>query len=84
MIVPETCNAHQTYRQAQDPGFPENEAKIYVGLLNLNEATARKNHEFTHVQGPKICFVLGRMKKKGYVEVEKETPACFRSMNRSN
>lgn len=62
-------------------GFTENEAKIYVGLLSLNEATAREIHEFTHVPRPKIYSVLERMEKKGYVEVKKETPACFRSIN---
>ncbi len=61
-------------------GFTENEAKIYVGLLSLNEATAREIHEFTHVPRPKIYSVLERMKNKGYVEVKKETPACFRSI----
>jgi HTH-type transcriptional regulator, sugar sensing transcriptional regulator len=62
-------------------GFTENEAKIYVGLLSLNEATAREIHEFTHGPRPKIYSVLERMEKKGYVEVKKETPACFRSID---
>jgi HTH-type transcriptional regulator, sugar sensing transcriptional regulator len=61
-------------------GFTENEAKVYVGLLSLNEATAREVHEFTHVPRPKIYSVLERMEKKGYVEVKKGTPACFRSI----
>ncbi len=59
-------------------GFTENEAKIYVGLLSLNEATAREIHEFTRVPRPKIYSVLGRMAKKGYVEVKGGTPAYFR------
>lgn len=62
-------------------GFTENEAKIYVGLLSLNEATAREIHEFTRVPRPKIYSVLERMAKKGYVEVKKGTPACFRSID---
>lgn len=62
-------------------GFTENEAKVYVGLLSLNEATAREIHEFTHVPRPKIYSVLERMAKKGYVEVKKGTPACFRSID---
>ena len=61
-------------------GFTENEAKIYVGLLSLNEATAREIHEFTHVPRPKIYSVLNRMAKKGYVEARGGTPAYFRSV----
>ena len=45
-------------------GFTKNEAKIYVGLLSLNEATARQIHEFTHVPRPKIYSVLEKMAKK--------------------
>ncbi len=59
-------------------GFTENEAKIYVGLLSLKEATAREIHEFTHVPRTKIYAVLEKMSKKGYVEVETGTPTCFR------
>ena len=62
-------------------GFTENEAKIYVGLLSLNEATAREIHEFTHVPRPKIYSVLERMAKKGYVEIRGGTPAYFRSID---
>ncbi|AKB16592.1 MAG: TrmB family transcriptional regulator [Methanosarcina thermophila] len=62
-------------------GFTENEAKVYVGLLSLNEATAREIHEFTHVPRPKIYSVLERMVKKGYVEVIEGTPAIFRSID---
>ncbi len=64
----------------KDLGFTENEAKIYVGLLSLNEATAREIHEFTRVPRPKIYSVLDRMAKKGYVEARGGTPAYFRSI----
>jgi sugar-specific transcriptional regulator TrmB len=60
-------------------GFTENEAKIYVCLLILNEATVRQIHEFTHVPRPKIYSVLERMEKKGYVEIRIGYPAYFRS-----
>lgn len=49
MVLPEQKimerggNGHQT----QEAGAYRNKAKIYVGLLSLNEATARKIHEFT-------------------------------------
>jgi len=59
-------------------GFTENEAKLYIGLLSLGEATAREIHEFTHVPRPKIYATLKRMSKKKYVEVIEGTPAYFR------
>ena len=62
-------------------GFTENEAKIYVGLLSLNEATARQIHEFTQVPRPKIYSILERMERKGYVETRQGTPTYFRSIN---
>ncbi|MDD4250335.1 MAG: helix-turn-helix domain-containing protein [Methanosarcina sp.] len=62
----------------QKLGFTENEAKIYIGLLSLGEATAREIHEFTHVPRPKIYATLERMSKKKYVEVIEGTPAYFR------
>lgn len=65
----------------QKLGFTENEAKIYVGLLSLGEATAREIHEFTHVPRPKIYATLERMSKKGYIEVIGGTPAYFRSID---
>lgn len=58
--------------------FTENEAKVYVGLLSLGEATAREIHESTHVPRPKIYATLERMSKKKYVEIIEGTPAYFR------
>lgn len=65
----------------QKLGFTENEAKIYVGLLTLGEATAREIHEFTHVPRPKIYSTLERMSKKKYIKVVGGTPAYFRSID---
>ncbi|MCQ1536240.1 TrmB family transcriptional regulator [Methanosarcina sp. KYL-1] len=65
----------------QKLGFTENEAKTYVGLLSLNEATAREIHELTHVPRPKVYGVLDRMAKKGYVEIREGTPAYFRGVD---
>lgn len=62
-------------------GFTENEAKVYVCLLTLNEATARQIHEFTNVPRPKIYSVLERMEEKGYVKIRRGSPAYFRCTN---
>jgi sugar-specific transcriptional regulator TrmB len=65
----------------QKLGFTENEAKTYVGLLSLNEATAREIHEYTHVPRPRIYGVLERMARKGYVEVREGTPTYFKGLD---
>lgn len=59
-------------------GFTENEAKIYLGLLSMGEATASEIHEYTHVPRTKTYSTLARMSKKKYVEVIGGTPAYFR------
>lgn len=67
-------------RNLRKPGFTENEAKAYVGLLFLKEASAREIHEFTNVPRPKIYGVLDRLAKKGYVEIregKEGTPTLF-------
>jgi sugar-specific transcriptional regulator TrmB len=65
----------------QKLGFTENEAKIYVGLLTLGEATAREIHEFTRVPRPKIYSTLERMSKKKYIKAVGGTPAYFRCID---
>lgn len=65
----------------QKLGFTENEAKTYVGLLSLNEATAREIHEYTRVPRPKIYGVLEKMAKKGYVVVREGNPTYFRGLD---
>lgn len=45
-------------------GFTENEAKIYLGLLSMGEATASEIHEYTHVPRTKTYSTLERMSKK--------------------
>jgi len=65
----------------QKLGFTENEAKTYIGLLSLNEATAREIHENTHVPRPKIYGVLERMVRKGYVEVKEGNPTYFKGLD---
>ena len=64
-------------------GFTENEAKAYVGLLFLKEASAREIHELTNVPRPKIYGVLDRLVKKGYVEIRggiEDKPTLFRGI----
>lgn len=45
-------------------GLTENEAKAYVGIVSLREATAREVHELTNVPRAKIYEVLKVLAKK--------------------
>jgi HTH-type transcriptional regulator, sugar sensing transcriptional regulator len=62
-------------------GLTENEAKAYVGLVSLREATAREIHELTNVPRAKIYEILKVLAKKGYLEVRQGTPTYFRAVD---
>jgi sugar-specific transcriptional regulator TrmB len=61
-------------------GLTENEAKTYVGLVSLREATAREIYELTNVPRAKIYEILKGLAKKGYVEVREGSPTYFRAV----
>lgn len=61
-------------------GLTENEAKTYVGLVSLREATAREIYELTNVPRAKIYEILKGLAKKGYVEVRQGSPTHFRAV----
>ena len=62
-------------------GLTENEAKAYVGLVSLREATAREVHELTNVPRAKIYEILKVLAKKGFLEVRQGTPTYFRAVD---
>ncbi|KKG11393.1 MULTISPECIES: TrmB family transcriptional regulator [unclassified Methanosarcina] len=62
-------------------GLTENEAKAYVGVVSLREATAREVHELTNVPRAKIYEVLKVLAKKGYLEVRQGSPTYFRAVD---
>jgi len=62
-------------------GLTENEAKAYVGLVSLREATAREIHEVTNVPRAKIYEILNALAKKGYLEVRQGSPTYFRAVD---
>ena len=62
-------------------GLTENEAKAYVGLVSLREATAREIHELTNVPRAKIYEILKALGKKGYLEVRQGSPTYFRAVD---
>jgi sugar-specific transcriptional regulator TrmB len=62
-------------------GLTENEAKAYIGLVSLREATAREIHELTNVPRAKIYEILKVLAKKGFLEVKQGTPTYFRAVD---
>jgi sugar-specific transcriptional regulator TrmB len=61
-------------------GLTENEAKAYVGLVSLKEATAREIHELTNVPRAKIYEILKVLAKKDFLEVREGSPTYFRAV----
>ncbi|MDV0447914.1 hypothetical protein MsAg5_18350 [Methanosarcinaceae archaeon Ag5] len=61
-------------------GFVENEAKAYVGLVILQEASARELHEFTNIPRAKIYEVLNHLVEKKYVDILQGTPIHYRAI----
>lgn len=71
----------QLIRNLEKLGLTENEAKAYVGLVSLGEATAREIHEITNVPRAKIYEILKVLAKKGYVEIRQGSPTYFRAVD---
>jgi sugar-specific transcriptional regulator TrmB len=71
----------QLIRNLERLGLTENEAKVYVGVVSLREATAREVHELTNVPRAKIYEVLKVLAKKGYLEVRQGSPTYFRAVD---
>ncbi len=71
----------QLIRNLEKLGLTENEAKAYVGIVSLKEATAREIHELTNVPRAKIYEILKVLAKKGYIEVRQGSPTYFRAVD---
>ncbi len=71
----------QLIRNLEKLGLTENEAKAYVGLVSLREATAREIHELTNVPRAKIYEILKVLAKKGFLEVREGSPTYFRAVD---
>ena len=64
-------------------GLTENEAKAYVGLVSLREATAREVHELTNVPRAKIYEILKVLAKKVFWKCGRELQLFFGQLIRS-
>jgi HTH-type transcriptional regulator, sugar sensing transcriptional regulator len=71
----------QLIRNLEKLGLTENEAKAYVGLVSLGEATAREIHDLTNVPRAKVYEILKMLAKKGYLEVRQGSPTYFRAVD---
>ncbi len=74
----------QLIRNLEKLGLTENEAKTYVGLVSLGEATASAIHEVTNVPRSKVYEILNALAKKGYLEVRQGSPTYFRAVDPKN
>jgi HTH-type transcriptional regulator, sugar sensing transcriptional regulator len=71
----------QLIQNLEKLGLTENEAKAYVGLVSLGEATAREIHDLTNVPRAKVYEILKMLAKKGYLEVRQGSPTYFRAVD---
>ncbi len=51
-------------------GFNENDAKVYITLLELGKSNASKISKKTNIVRPRVYDALKRLEKRGYVERE--------------
>ncbi|RLI80632.1 hypothetical protein DRP05_00365 [Archaeoglobales archaeon] len=64
----------------QDLGLSLYEAKAYVTLLALTEATAGEVSDSAKIPRTKIYDVLKRLEEKGFIEVQPGNPMLFRAV----
>jgi hypothetical protein len=58
-------------------GLKEYEAKIYVALVGLGEANARRIHEASGVPRPRVYDVLEGLAARGFIEVREGSPLTY-------
>lgn len=64
----------------QELGLSLYEAKAYVSLLSLGEATAKELSEYAKIPRTKIYEVLDKLEERGFIERQPSTPAIFRAL----
>ena len=58
-------------------GLREYEAKIYVALVGLGEANARRIHEVSGVPRPRVYDVLNTLSARGFIDVRQGSPLVY-------
>ncbi len=58
-------------------GLKEYEAKIYIALVGLGEANARRVHEVSGVPRPRVYDVLNTLSARGFIDVRQGSPLMY-------
>jgi predicted transcriptional regulator len=58
-------------------GLKEYEARIYVALVGLGEATVRRIHQVSSVPRPRVYDVLHALDEKGFIEIRQGSPLMY-------
>ena len=61
-------------------GLKEYEAKIYVALVGLGEANARRIHESSGVLPPRVYDVLDALAEEGLIEIRQGSPLTYHAV----
>ncbi|MDD1664603.1 MAG: TrmB family transcriptional regulator [Methanomicrobiales archaeon] len=62
-------------------GLKEYEAKIYVALVGLGEANARRVHEVSGVPRPRVYDVLNALAARGFIDVRQGSPLAYSAVS---
>ncbi|MDD1662958.1 MAG: TrmB family transcriptional regulator [Methanomicrobiales archaeon] len=62
-------------------GLKEYEAKIYVALVGLGEANARRIHEASGVPRPRVYDVLDDLAARGFIDVREGSPLTYSAVS---
>jgi HTH-type transcriptional regulator, sugar sensing transcriptional regulator len=62
-------------------GLKEYEAKIYVALVGLGEANARRVHEASGVPRPRVYDVLNALAARGFIDVRQGSPLVYSAVS---
>ena len=62
-------------------GLKEYEAKIYVALVGLGEANARRIHEESGVPRPRVYDILEGLAARGFIDVREGSPHTYSAVS---
>lgn len=65
-------------------GLNEYEARAYLALVGLHEATAREILEAGSIPQGRVYDVLKNLANKGYIEIQSGTPTYYRAVDPAN
>jgi len=84
VVVLESLINEERILRLKKIGLNEYEARAYLALVGLREATAREILEAGKIPQGRIYDVLRELADKGYVEVQNGTPTYYRAVDPRN